>query len=145
MRPPVTCKCTITSRPQGVDATAVLNRGLLMDSTHYCLKLLRGPADLPYSPEFQSMLRVYAHISRPYMQAIASGGLTGEFRYRTSFEVASALETYGRAYLRGRNGRSVELAVNEQLRVLATDDGVAAAIDMLRVEPPMTPPATRCS
>lgn len=104
-----------------------------MDTAQYCLKLIRGPTDqLLYSLQFQAMLRAYGHISKPFIQAIASGGLTGDFHYRTSFEMASALEMFGSTFLRGKDGRSIELVVDDLRHPLISDGDITAAIDMLR-------------
>lgn len=106
-----------------------------MDTAQYCLKLIRGPADqLLYSLQFQAMLRAYGHISKPFMQSIESGGLTGDFHYRTSFEMASALEMFGSSFLHGKDGRSIELVVDDLRHPLISDGDITAAIDMLRAQ-----------
>lgn len=106
-----------------------------MDSIHFSLNLRRGPADdLLHSLQFQAMLRVYGHITKPFVRGIASGGLTGEFQYRTSHEMAAALESIGAAYLRGPDGRTIELVMDDLQHVLATEGDIAAAIEMLRAQ-----------
>jgi len=106
-----------------------------MNTAQYRLKLIRGPTDpLLHSLQFQAMLRVYGHVSKPFMQAIASGGLTGDFHYRTSLEMASALEMFGSTFLRARNGRTIELVVDELRHPLISDGDIIAAIDMLRAQ-----------
>lgn len=108
-----------------------------MDTAQYCLRLVRGPTDpLLYSLQFQAMLRAYGHISKPFVRSIAYGGLTGEFCYRTSFEMASALEMFGSVFLHGTDGRSIELVADELQHPLASDGDIAAAIDMLRAPQP---------
>lgn len=126
----------MTSRPQAACQSS-LDTGLRMETAQYCLKFVRGPTDdLLFSLQFQAMLRVYGHISKPFIRAIASGGLTGEFHYRTRFETASALEMIGSGFLGGKDGRSIELVVDDLRHPLTSEGDIAAAIEMLRTQEP---------